>query len=72
MQDQMNVMLDCVREKLRSISGIEDTRGIELAQEIRLASNLYEAASVQPGAGEELSAPRWYVLLHFKFGGETW
>jgi DNA-binding MarR family transcriptional regulator len=64
MQDQMNVMLDCVREKLRSISGIEDTRGIELAQEIRLASNLYEAVSVQAGAGEEMSAARWYVLLH--------
>lgn len=64
MSDQMNVMLDCVREKLRSISGNEDTTGIELAQEIRLASNLYEAANVQSGPGEEMSNARWYVLLH--------
>jgi len=64
MQDQIDVMHEYVREKLRSLSGIEDTMGIELAQEIRLASNLYEAASVRPEAGEEMSDARWYVLLH--------
>jgi DNA-binding MarR family transcriptional regulator len=64
MQNQMNMMLDVVRDELRSISGIEDTTGVELAQEIRLASNLYAAASAQPEAGEEMSGARWYVLLY--------
>jgi len=57
-------MRERVRTQLRILSGIEDTNGIELSQMIRIASNMYDAVTLQMPDGDALSDPRWRMLMY--------
>jgi DNA-binding MarR family transcriptional regulator len=59
-----------MRAQLRILSGVEDTSGIELSQMVRVAANMYDAVTVQLPDGDELSDPRWRLLLYLKVAEE--
>jgi DNA-binding MarR family transcriptional regulator len=52
-----------IREQVCSLTGIEDTTGLELVAMIHRLANLYESAEVPAEAAVDLSGPRWLLLL---------
>jgi DNA-binding MarR family transcriptional regulator len=69
-ESEMEGMVLRLREHMRSIFGITDSTGFELFGLIHRLANLSEAIECQQCGGDELSGPRWRLLLRL-FAEET-
>lgn len=61
--DFMKVVKDFFHKRLRLMTGVEDTSGVDMFQSIRLVANLYDAVGSNSSPDMELSDPRWNLLL---------
>lgn len=61
--DCIETMQAHLRQHLRDLSGLEDTSGIELFSLMRMLTNLCEAIETQHLSENDLSGPRWGLLL---------
>lgn len=61
--ERVPAMAAGMREQMRRLVGSEDISGIELLGALRALMRVYHVAEMQVAGGEELSGPRWAVLL---------
>ena len=62
-QDRVEMMQAHVRRQLQDLSGLDDTSGMELVRLMRVLTNLCEAIHTQELSDDDLSGPRWGLLL---------
>jgi DNA-binding MarR family transcriptional regulator len=62
-QDRVEMMQAHVRRQLQDLSGLDDTSGMELFRLMRMLTNLCEAIHTQNLGENDLSGPRWGLLL---------
>jgi len=62
-QDHIHMMQAHLREHVRELTGLQDTSGIELFGLMRMMMNLCEAIETQHLSENDLSAPRWGLLM---------
>lgn len=63
-QERFEVVQAHVRSYLQALSGLSDTSGMELLGLMRLVLNVCEGLVAQQLGEDELSGPRWALLLH--------
>ncbi len=61
--DPLQLMQAHLRQHMRELAGLEDTSGIELFGLMRMLMNLCEAIESQHLGDNELTAPRWGLLM---------
>jgi DNA-binding MarR family transcriptional regulator len=69
-QDVMMAIKEFFHKRLRLMTGVEDTSGVDMFQSIRLVANLYDAVGSKNSPEMELSDPRWNLLLRLWMGEE--
>jgi DNA-binding MarR family transcriptional regulator len=62
-QDHVQMMQSHIREQLQDLAGLDDTSGMELFGLMRMMMNLCEAIETQHLSENDLSGPRWGLLL---------
>lgn len=62
-KDHVEVMQAHLRSQVRKLTGLADTRGIELFSLIRMLTHLCEAIETKKLGEKGLSGPRWALLL---------
>ena len=62
-KDHIEIMQTHVRNHVRNLCGLDDTSGIELLGLMRMLMNLCETIESQWSGQDELSGPRWGLLL---------
>ncbi len=69
-QDFIKLIKDFFHKRLRLMTGVEDTSGVDMFQSIRLVANLYDVVGSKSSSDMELSDPRWNLLLRLWMGEE--
>ena len=62
-RDHVEIMQAHVRTQVRSLCGLDDTSGVELFSLMRMLMNLCAAIEAKTSGEDELSGPRWGLLL---------
>jgi DNA-binding MarR family transcriptional regulator len=60
-----------IRSHLKTLLGLEDTSGVELASMVHALARLYDFVETQSSCGSELSGSRWALLLHLMIQGKV-
>ncbi len=61
--DPTERMRSHVRDHVKEITGVSDSSGLELLILVRMVNNLYENYGVPHIGAEEMSGPRWSLLV---------